>query len=248
MTFILFGCTRNTLESDNATLQLTGTLRGSVELHNLNDSLSKHLEGVRIEIEGTNFSALTDTLGNWEIQNLPTRTYSISFSKISYSTWKNTAYSFLGGGVVPFNSLEKSIILVEIPTYKVYLDSIKMPTSSNSGEVYCHTDKYTSSSEPTVVYIASKEKKLLDNPPRTLKTNNSFSNTERFHKDSIYYLSIPVYYNEARGLLNGFNHGDTIYVRAYPFHFSETYYDINARNTVIPGCGEGSNTLTAMVP
>ena len=54
--------------------------------------------GIRISIDGTNYSAISDKEGRWEMDNVPPGTYNISFTKYGYAMEKWVAYSFAGNG------------------------------------------------------------------------------------------------------------------------------------------------------
>src|SRR5256885_16188600 len=88
----LFGCKNST---PAASQEVTGELKGTVGLYNAHGMEISDRSGVLIQAEGTNFSAISDSAGNWSIHDLPSQTYSISFSKNGFGTVKNTSFPFL---------------------------------------------------------------------------------------------------------------------------------------------------------
>jgi hypothetical protein len=54
--------------------------------------------GSMVAVEGTNFSATTDSLGHWRIGNLPAGTYDLSFSRSGYAPHRVIGFQFVGGG------------------------------------------------------------------------------------------------------------------------------------------------------
>ena len=50
--------------------------------------------GVKVSLEGTSFSAVTDTKGAWQIINLPFNTYIIVFAKAGFATTKIPNFKF----------------------------------------------------------------------------------------------------------------------------------------------------------
>jgi hypothetical protein len=98
---LVFGCKTSTTTSP----EVTGDLKGTVSLYDSHFNLVSDKSGVLVQAEGTSFSGISDTGGNWIIHDLPTRTYSLSFSKSGYGTMKNTSFSFVGGGTVLYDGL-----------------------------------------------------------------------------------------------------------------------------------------------
>src|SRR2546421_435380 len=115
VSLFLFGC--KVQEIVNSSGQ-TGDLTGRVKLSSAN-GYSPDFGGVTIAVEGTSFSATSDSAGYWTIKDLPSGTYSVSFSKPSFDTWKNTAYQFVGGSVSwigPYGN-GSAVLLSQPPDY-----------------------------------------------------------------------------------------------------------------------------------
>ena len=112
----------------------TGDLTGRMALIDTTQRYVQDRSGVIVQVEGTLFSAVSDTAGYWTIKNLPSATYSISFSKPGYSTWKNTSFEFVGGGLTWFGDYFPSngseVTLQQPPTFLINLDSIQKAGSS----------------------------------------------------------------------------------------------------------------------
>lgn len=107
--------------STNAPQGATGNLQGTVGLYDAHGKLIADKSGVLIQAEGTSFSALSDTGGNWNIPNLPAQKYSISFSKSGYGTVKNTSYNFAGGDTVLYGS---RVYLYQPIAFSIVIDSV----------------------------------------------------------------------------------------------------------------------------
>ena len=80
----------------------TGSVAGSVTLNNgtggvANPSGAINPAGVLISIDGTTFSATTDSNGRYLIANIPQGAYDITFSKIGYETFKLIDATVLAG-------------------------------------------------------------------------------------------------------------------------------------------------------
>ncbi len=135
----------------------TGRLQGVAKLALASGEIGTNHSRVLIQVENTPFRAVSDSTGFWYIDNLPTATYIISFSKDGYCTWKNTSFPFVGGGVVDFNAVTtaneyyRSPLLYEVAPFTLTIDSIAMPKLDTStsywseGIIYSHTSKINKS-------------------------------------------------------------------------------------------------------
>jgi Carboxypeptidase regulatory-like domain len=103
----------------NGPERLTGNLHGGIELRDECNAVAGSFAGVKITIEGTSFSAVTDANGIWEVKNLPAGTYVISYSKDGYFTEKIEGYQFVGGGdaYVANNRFTRETSLNQVPTW-----------------------------------------------------------------------------------------------------------------------------------
>ncbi len=248
---MLLSCTKTTTETIINDVVQIGSLRGNVQVFNLYN-INPHNDSVLVVIEGTHYSALTDTNGNWQIDSLSTGTYSISFSKPGYSTWKNTSYSFIGGGIVPF-LYGVSLYLTQIPHFPIFLDGITIPrlNSYDSASIYGHVTITSGYGKERIFIVSSKSKNDLGTNPRVALSpllNTMIRETFQYPDANTF----QVRYDGFSRFFDGFNSGDTIYIRAYPNmnqhdYVGYYYFDVQSRKYVVTGCGEGSNILTAVV-
>jgi hypothetical protein len=109
-------------------LLLSGNFTGFVTLIDSNGSRLKDLSGVKVSIDGTSFSAMTDSLGKWNINEISTGIYTINYSKPSYGIYKAMNQGFVGGGTLFLNP----VTLAQPPVFTVTIDSEKTLTDSNS--------------------------------------------------------------------------------------------------------------------
>jgi hypothetical protein len=77
---------------------VTGTLSGWAQLVDIHNHYLNDNSGITVTAEGTSFSATTAASGKWSITGLPSGTYTISFSKAGFGTYKEIGYQFVGGG------------------------------------------------------------------------------------------------------------------------------------------------------
>ncbi|HET6513140.1 MAG TPA: carboxypeptidase-like regulatory domain-containing protein [Candidatus Kapabacteria bacterium] len=102
---LIAGCTTETITEPLP----TGTMVGRAFLHKLKEPVYDH-SGIRVTIEGTAFSTMTDKNGDWRIDDLPTRTYTVVYEHEGFGLMKQPMVSFIGGGVVRVQSVSMSAI------------------------------------------------------------------------------------------------------------------------------------------
>src|SRR4051812_10340194 len=66
-----------------------GNVKGTVKLFDSNGVAISDASGVKISLEGTNYSTLSASNGSWELTNVPAGTYtSLVYSKPGFPTYK----------------------------------------------------------------------------------------------------------------------------------------------------------------
>jgi hypothetical protein len=104
---------------------LTGSLVGFITLYDEFGNLVADKSGVIVSIDGylPATSSTTNSAGRYEIDDLPTGTYDLIFSKTGYATYKSLSLSFVGG-VKPrvFNAIlvQQTTTLISSLTLSVY--------------------------------------------------------------------------------------------------------------------------------
>ena len=122
----LFGCKSN---SSTPSTEPTGNLSGDVILYDQNCNTLTDNSGVKVDIEGTAFSAVTNSKGSWTISGLPAGSYSIAFSKSGYDTTKFGNYHFVVGGAGYFDKIN----FYQVPAFSPILTSIRLADSLIKG-------------------------------------------------------------------------------------------------------------------
>jgi hypothetical protein len=256
------GCSdssNNSTSSGNGS-SVTGDLLGSVILTDHRGRPMRDYSGVTVQVEGTSFSAVTDTAGNWVIHNLPSRTYAITFSKPDFYSYHDKSFSFLGGAPVRYITPRLQnpyVYLGGLPRFKVTLDAILMPekTTTDSGNtflftngtLYAHTsdDGPDSTNVGTYVIISRDPNLRIENPSSYfyLMSVNGYTYATR---DTIVNLSTTVGY----GWFAVWNvhPGDTIYFKAYPVLGNPMEYDVIKNTEVFIGYSSAaSNVLSGVM-
>ena len=128
----VFGCS----VSNEPSSELTGTLVGRA--YSIKEGTASEFEAhekIRVEIEGTGLSTSPDSLGNWRIDNVPTRAISIAYSKAGFATVRQNPIMFVGGGIIRV----PEVYLYKIPDCGVSLDSSRM-LPNDRVQIYSHLD------------------------------------------------------------------------------------------------------------
>jgi Carboxypeptidase regulatory-like domain len=98
---------------------LTGDVVGTVKVIDTAGN-NANLNGVLIQLEGTQYSAYSDSTGLWRLVGVKTGTYVLSCSRQGFSTAKNTSFQVVGG---PQPADASYFYLYQIPsTYVKLLD------------------------------------------------------------------------------------------------------------------------------
>jgi hypothetical protein len=100
----------------------TATIKGQVLLaSDLDYNPTPPYNGIQVTLEGTNFSAMTDDSGLFELEGVPEGTYNVRFSKAGYGDVRLIGQSIQGGGNSPIYLNERQVWHnVVIPTlYKL---------------------------------------------------------------------------------------------------------------------------------
>ncbi len=234
----------------------SGDLIGTVML---TDYLGRQItdrRGVTVQCEGTSYSAISDSAGNWVIHDLPTRTYVISFSKPEFYTWKDLSYSFVGGGPTRYKPpFTNYVTLGQPPEFTIDLDGIAMPSRVFSdslkdfiyteGSYYAHSSNAPSETSIGILLISSHS------PTLSIDKKDSYDNSYYFFyynkKSSESVLNATGSLNYNNILLKDFLPGETIYIRAYPVIGNSRIYDPYTDTYEVVGYGpNGSNILSAV--
>lgn len=97
-----------------------GALTGFVNTLDENGTPIENRKDVKVVLENTNFSTLTDSSGHWKLENVPAGVYTLAFSRDSLSTNKMISYQFVGNGTAYIGITP----IPSIPRSQTYLDSI----------------------------------------------------------------------------------------------------------------------------
>jgi hypothetical protein len=219
----------------------TGTLKGNIVLVDYNDKPITNKSGVLVQLDGTSFSATTDAAGYWTIENLPSRTYNLTFSKPGFSSIRGQE-AFLGGATVWYNDPSYPIYIPQPSRDTVILDGILF---GKLWGLYIHSLRKIVK-DPAYFLIITGNQPHLD--AADAKSYRNYQVRYANALSSPDSLSMVVYVYNTDEIFNGFSSGDTIYFRLYPTTGSFRYSDPDTDLNVYVGIGPGSNELSATMP
>jgi hypothetical protein len=253
---MLTGCSDDTPSSQ----QLTGKLKGTVVLYDTHGNRVADRSGVLIQAEGTSYSTRTDAGGNWTLDNIPTQTYSLEFTKDGYAPYKNTSYSFVGGGTVLYRD---TVYLSQLMPYTVVIDSVY--AAYNDWPYYTYEDLGYVSGHITgadiadidklnvAVYISTTPTVYI--PDVTTTLGGALINTTSLSDGVSLTASGSTILFSARGWQicgpeGWIQHGRKVYLqaKAYTKNSARGYLDVNSGKWIEPDTGRLSNVVEVVIP
>jgi hypothetical protein len=251
-TFIafVFGCQNSTPATSQ---DVTGELKGTVGLYDAHGMEISNRSGVFVQAEGTNFSTISDSAGNWIIQDLPTQTYSISFSKSGFGTVKNTSFSFIGGGTVSYGN---RVYLYQPLTVTITLDSVSATTDSlsydNFGYLSGHISGASADSAIIQAYVLFGTSSAIVFGDTTtylggLLWDNSRPIPLRKKGDDFYFETRNW---EVCGPHGWVKSGLPVYLQAFAIttKYSPKYYNVITDKWIYPNPVPSSNVVVVKIP
>ncbi len=227
---LVSGCTEHTNPSTEIVGgDPTGDLIGTVAVISHRGQTLTDSSGVTVRCDGTNFSATSDASGNWVIHNLPTRTYSITFSKPGCYSWTDHSFSYTGGVVSRYRwqlSGSSLVTIGEYPEFTVTIDAIIMPHEEYSdsakklvpkaGFLFGHTSNNTPNSTAlsTYIVVSSNSALNIEDPTTydTVVTSVSYQSNVP-HDTSINFSK---QFTFGTSIFKRYAPGQIVYFRAYP--------------------------------
>jgi len=235
----LIGCSDSSNSSTGN--EVTGTIRGKVVLFDKWGHKKDDWSGVEVKGEGTNFSTVTDSAGNWELHGIPAKTVSLSFSKNGYSSYKNPTYTVIANSIVKY-MYDVPLVLTEIPTWTFVLDYV----DSSSRYIYGHAPAGVPSGLrlQAKIIIGATPILTIDDPSSYI-SYEYLNNLDTTHQDKAYNFDNDFTPTLLKKKLTP---GQRIYFRGYPAVFRNLRYDdLSLKFNYYTGLGAGSNVLSIIL-
>lgn len=214
---LFFGC-----DEDEIGLNLTGGIKGNVNAYNLH--FDEDNDSILVTIKGSDplIAGYTDSLGNYEIIDIPSGTYNIIFTKDGYGETQIQGVQIVGGG----EAIEQEqVIISEIP--KVRIENFSSVFTNNIVELK------GSFSYSTCEYFYMTV--FLSDSPNVSKENYKYQITRKIENKSFSFYLDDLITSKYSGL--------TIYICAC-LGYPSVYYDIESNKNIYTGYGESSETLS----
>ncbi len=202
VSFVQFGCKGSNGDVGPAGPLLKGNLIGHAYLsdENINADVTD-FRGILVTIDGTANSAMTDSTGKYELDNVETGILNFTLSKNGYGTTKIVMFQFVGGG----DAFLPGVALGQAPTF----DVTKISTL-DTGLFITVFGKITNTApyERNVLMFEGKTRAVSSNPSNYLGTDelsiapDSITFTYQLWKSNFIVDS-------------GFSYGDTVFYAVY---------------------------------
>jgi hypothetical protein len=190
---------------------LYGNMTGTVQLY---DSLyferMQNNVGVKVSLEGTNFSSITDSNGMWIINNVPSGTYTIVYQKKNFASMKNIGHQFIGNGTDYLGSQDLYKLLCIDVSIEDWFQILTTP--------------------PDTGHFGEEERKALmafgKTPNISLSDPTSYLALNYYDKEYITDTSKGLFFSYQYYARYDFQRGDTVYYKAFVggYNCMNTYY------------------------
>lgn len=193
--------------------------------------------GALVTVDGTSFSATSDSKGDWSIFSIPGRTYSFTFSKAGFETIKRESVD-ITNGTDQFSRLT----LARAPDALVILDAVLF--SPNPPNPQLHQTFTLYGHYPTVqgqniriVLSYTPDINIHDTSTYFYYSDGFTGDQTSFGDSAAFTLTI----NQPQN--NVFATRDTIYVSAFVTGVTQSYFESKTGKYYFIGFGPRSNTL-----
>lgn len=217
---ILASCSKGTGYVNKAEVN-NQKIDGAVKLYDeFNNEANK--SGMTVSLEGTSYSAITDSGGRFELADIPYGTYNVVFTKSNYGTYiYDTLHHISDGDGKPvvlgtFQLGQKSSTSTTATYFKPEDDTVK---------IYVTTD-------PPGTYFIGRGLRLFYGADTTVSSTNYTGYSQPLiGRDStdVFKFNVSVFYDL------GFVSGQKVFVRPYgEAYFANDYTDISTGKRIFP--------------
>lgn len=215
-------CRTQTLAPDTGTATIKGQVILSTDYYHQTPPFS----GIQVSIEGTGYSAMTDSGGHYELDDVPGGTYDVHFSKPGYGDIRWFGMQVQGGGTSPvywydYQPWHNVVFptLFKQPDFVTTLRSVSLDDSlsgySNMKIVMLH-GSFSGSSQPDLlsIVIYFSHHANLSSKPGEYEWLEPWTTGSMCSWDTLNHtFALPVGLSEYRN--HGFASGDSVYFATY---------------------------------
>lgn len=250
LSLMIFALYLSGCKCDDCGVQLTpGTLQGYIVLNDTNGNRYSDRSGVQVSIDSTSYSTITDSLGWWQIANVPPGTYDISITKTGFGYSKVKEFQFVGDGEVTLPYIH----IANPPTFPLHIYSVNPSNQIVIVEVKALSVDYSAKGVLLVVSADS-----ITSPTSNSNMIEAHYRVLAFDPANQDKLQIRVdHLNE-----KGFNSGEKVFVHTYglgdrdlmypnqypDIQFPSRYFDPRSQQYICTAVGPESNIVSFIVP
>jgi hypothetical protein len=238
---LLFGITGCDIDDEDDSSSGEGTIVGNVDLVDSLGNSVKDLSGVKVSLEGTNFSTMSSVDGGWILSKIPTRTYTILFEKSGFGTVKHISYQFVGGDTAYHDP-----VIMSMPVQR----EIHNFLCNIGGGAIIINGCFPSGDEHSYIVSLSLDSASLFSRPNTKLPYLSF--VDRGIDASHYFgiTWIPIERLRDAGVSSGSKVYSAIYIVGLGLRWTaySKYFDPSNGEMVFPSAGPPSQILSFIMP
>lgn len=206
--FLFVGCTSTDDQKFN--FQNASNIIGSVKLYDEGTTAINNSDMI-VSIEGTTYNAVTDTLGNFTLKDVPYGTYTLNYEKSGFGAYKvfDLEHSFTGS----------STIITDVPSLgkisKTEISDLSTTSNSTDLDVLVTTNPSGSINNRRYIrYFISED-------------SNVSSIDYKLYSPTLISRINPYTINISKNdlLSAGFSSGQTVYIKIYGDSFWSNAYD-----------------------
>lgn len=208
----------------------TGNIIGFVNLVDENGNELIDKSGVKVSLDNTKYSVISNDIGRFAFTDIPAGTYNLTFDKEGFGIFKRFSYQFIGGNV-PALLYETKLYqqpTIEIQSLDIFLEDNIIKISGT----------LTEKSEYSVQFFVGFSSDVSDRNYHYKSWRYGISGfTSNSFGDNIYLSNTP------------FSHGDKVYIVVYfynPYDLSG-YYDYNLEEFFISSSKKASNIIEFII-
>lgn len=226
-------------DSEDSTLPLnpitSANIIGSVNLYD-EGTLQIESSGMTVKLEGTSFSVTTDNQGDFTLTNVPFGTYTITYEKAGFGTFKkfNLAHTNTGSStIISENPSIGQMSSTEITNLLV---------TSNPGNIIISATTNPAGNLANTRYV----RYFLSENANVSNEDNSFYSQALISNINPYDINL----SQDELISAGFTTGQTVYIKVYGDSFwSNEYDDPNLQRKVFPNLNITSvSSVSFVVP
>lgn len=225
---LLYSCNKTEIQQ----LDLKGTIKGTIYAYDENGKKTDP-SGCSVTIEGSDplLSTTADENGKYELTDVPTGTYILSYTKEGFGEYKSNGFMFVGGG----KPLYFNANIYKKPSTKINELKLSIHNNKLMAEVVLEYDHITNFDYYNrVIFFAHSENNI----------SNSLYTYYLINMQTYYITELHV---DLTMLLIFFPSGSKIHIVAYVYN-DGYYLDQNSNRKIFTSVSQPTNVASIVIP